>query len=175
MLILILGACAMNTPTDSARSVDPVNELETIMRGLLDEGKGVLTIESLREESCLAPERVDHPEVETGWIGQAAGTLPSSEEADASLERIATYLRNEGWELKQDATDNSPNARATRLVSFQKDPMFITVEYLNETSGARLDFLLTTDCRENPEGHQVVRSELDPDYGTPSSIYSDSE
>lgn len=36
-----------------------------------------------------------------------------------------------------------------------------------------LDILATTECTEHPDDHQMLRSELDPEYGISSRYYPD--
>lgn len=158
------------SPSDSDRPADPSADIETALQSLKEAGTG-LRIQFLREDSCLARDRVEHPEVKTRWTGEISGQPVSPEETDAALDRMSASLQSAGWELKEDLTDAYPGE--IRSVSHKKGDLFATASYQgNGPEGLRV--FISTSCWDNPKGHQLLRSELDPDYGTSSSIYSDS-
>ena len=177
LLMLTLGACAVS-PSSSNESSSPRDpaDLETALQALLRESgaDSGLDIERVNEESCLSAERNDHPETETRWSGVAVGAAPAAEQTHAALDRMAEYLQKDGWELVEETTNPEDYNGEIRSFTYQKDDLDVTATYENQSASAKIwEVFITTPCQKNPEGHQLVRSELDPDYGTPSSIYSD--
>ena len=178
-----LGACAVNPassngPSSASYSPYDPTEMENVLQGLLEQqGQGSgLSINRLNEESCLSRERNEHPETETRWSGVAAGPAPSPEQTHAALDRMALYLEENGWELLEETTNPEDYNGEIRSLTYQQGELAVTMKY--ENNGATSKFwkvFISTECHRNPEGHLLVRSELDPDYGTPSSIYSDGE
>ena len=171
--MLMLGSCAASPAVSSPR--DPT-DLETTLQALVQErGEGSgLRIERLHEESCLSRERNEHPETETRWSGTAEGEAPPPEQTHAALDRMALHLEEAGWELVEETTNPEDYNGEIRSLTYQKDELAVTATYENQGASSKFwEVFISTPCQQNPEGHQLVRSELDPDYGTPSSIYSD--
>ena len=173
--MLTLAACAASPAVSTPR--DPA-DLETTLQALLEQqGQGSgLRINRLHEESCLSRERNEHPETETRWSGAAEGKAPPPEQTHAALDRMALHLEEAGWELLSETTNPADYNGEIRSLTYQQGELAVTLKY--ENSGAASKFwkvFIRTPCHKNPEGHLLVRSELDPDYGTPSSIYSDGE
>lgn len=182
-LLLTLGACAGNPASSNGPSsasftpYDPA-EMENVLQGLLKqqgEGSG-LRINRLHEESCLSRERNKHPETETRWSGAAEGKSPPPEQTHAALDRMALHLEEAGWELLSETTNPEDYNGKIRSLTYQQGELAVTLKYeKNGATSKSWKVFISTPCHKNPEGHLLVRSELDPDYGTPSSIYSDSK
>ncbi len=173
-----MNPASSNGPSSASYSPYDPTEMENVLQGLLEQqGQGSgLSINRLNEESCLSRERNEHPETETRWSGVAAGPAPSPEQTHAALDRMALYLEENGWELLEETTNPEDYNGEIRSFTYQQGELAVTVKYENQSASAKIwEAFISTECHQNPEGHLLVRSELDPDYGTPSSIYSDGE
>ena len=131
-----------------------------------------MEIRYLREESCLAEERVENTEVETRWVGEISGQAAPPETPDTVLDGISAHLQGEGWELKEDVTDAYLDE--IRSVNLEKGDLFVSASHRSDGPQG-IEVFVSTGCWENPKGHRMLRSELDPEYGTPSSIYDDAK
>lgn len=134
-------------------------------------GSVPLDIDLLREQSCLRPE-LEKPQTQTAWIGHASGDVEEPGEANASLDSIRDYLIGHGWEQKNETTAEIGDVRT---LYFRNGELGATAAYDRTDHYGEVSVSLSTPCLEHPEEHQMVRSELDPDFGLSSQYYTDDD
>lgn len=134
-----------------------------------------LELSALREATCLQPEYAP-PETLTRWTGRLAGQPVDPAAANAALDAVRASLATDGWAVNPDEAVSDESIGTARELYFQKDGINITARYERaELVPDTLTFLAATDCTDHPEGHQMLRSPLDPEYGISSQYYPDGQ
>ena len=159
------SAAAQETP-------DHLAQFEELLPALIEEAGAGLDLEHLREESCLRPE-IEEQQLETRWLGVASSQVAGAAVAHEALDRMGAWLDAEGWQLLNEVSNPPEEGGDVRVLLYTKDDLGVTATY-RESSSPWVEILLTSPCRENPEDHRMVRSELDPEYGLSSQYYEDS-
>ncbi|MBD8044233.1 hypothetical protein H9638_10490 [Arthrobacter sp. Sa2BUA2] len=155
----------------AAGTPDHLVQFEELLPALVEQAGAGLRIADLREESCLRPE-IEEQHLETRWLGVASSQVADASIANEALDRMGAWLDDEGWELLDEVSYPPEERGDVRVLMYLRDDIGITVTYRNSPS-PWVEILLTSDCRENPAGHQMERSELDPNYGLSSQYYKD--
>lgn len=168
----------MNTDTPSASDSAPATaaaeyrtRFEQLLPELVNRSGAALEVESLREESCLAPE-VEEQQTETRWVGMAGGALPDSVAANTALDDVGGWLDADGWEKQNEVTNPPEEGGDVRTLLYAKGDLGMVATY-RENGGPSIELLLTSPCTVQPEDHRMQRSDLDPEYGTSSQYYDD--
>ncbi|MFZ3453989.1 hypothetical protein [Arthrobacter sp. 7Tela_A1] len=146
-------------------------QFEQLLPSLVEQAGEGLEIRKLREESCLRPE-IEEQQLETGWLGSAAGRVNDPETANAALDRLRNWLDSEGWEYRNEVTNPPEEGGEIRVLIYRKDDVSVTATHRDD-GGHLVEVLAKSPCTENPPEHQMQRSELDPQYGIPSQYYQD--
>lgn len=151
-------------------------ELEKVFPRLQQEAAGdfELKVTTLSESSCLRPE-VGEQQEQTRWEGILRGAPADAAGADAAVSAIIAALQEQGWTLDRE-TDFPEEVNGTvREVTLHHGGIHATVTYSRSEVKPEhaVEVLAVTGCIDHPRDHQMLRSPLDPQYGTSSKYYPD--
>ena len=168
-------APAETRPAENAAAPDAQITLERVVPLLLQETAETVDLEvvAVREESCLRIE-IEEQQTKTRWIGSLEGLPADAAAANGALDSIRAALETDGWSLISETDDPGNEVGDVRVLSFQQGGMDLSAVYARNGDVAEsVEILATTDCTEHPDEHQMLRSELDPEYGISSRYYPD--
>lgn len=141
------------------------SKIEEVMPGVV-RAAGWESIGMLREESCNdSPEPERAAEV-TRWFAAAGRRGVSQDEAQSVVDAVREYAESTGWTSKE--STGGPQL----IYSASQDQLTLVVRHSTGSGDAGpLGVEISTPCLEMPEEHTMSRSELDPMYGSPDSMY----
>ena len=191
ILALTLTACAQSAPNDPQSTETPMTQnspaissnavpaaqttLERVVPLIQAETASAVDLEvvAVREESCLRIE-IEEQQTETRWVGSLQGVPADAAAANAALDSIRTALEADGWTLTRETDEPENEVGDVRVLIFQQGDMDLSAVYARNGDVAEsVEILATTDCTQHPTDHQMLRSELDPEYGISSRYYPD--
>lgn len=187
LLLAALAGCALTPasgtpdPAPSARPAeDAMPELDVLFPELLAlTGEGSpLRVTSLREESCLDPVMDENWNRLTRAMGTATGRYEDHATAQAAMDTFQTYADSNGWAVDYEVRKEKDNNGVVHEINYTKDGLTLLAIYdhADRSDSRVVQLIISTPCAENPEDHQMIRSKLDPEYGTSSRLYdSDAE
>lgn len=133
---------------------------------------GADSVTHLREITCMG-DTASGPTAasKTSWMARAEVVVEDESTARAVAEHVRDQAEKQGWTTSQDpaAVGDQGNFAGTRLLSAKlEDPdLVMTVLYHEDTQGTlTVANQVRGICRDTPDGHEMVHSPLDPDYGT---------
>ena len=133
---------------------------------------GAESVTHLRERTCTGALPGDRSAAKnTSWMARAVVAVDSEDTAHKVADHIRTQADKQGWTLAEDPADVDAegNFAGTRLLGGKHDGqnMVMTV-LLDEDRDGTLIVInhVRGICRDMPDGHEMVHSRLDPDYGT---------
>ncbi|MFB9071901.1 hypothetical protein ACFFIO_12755 [Citricoccus parietis] len=157
-----------DTTSDSeTRSAEQGRAMEAEIPDLV-RAAGWDSVGQLAENSCLGDPDPEQASRETHWTGASGRVGVSREDAESAAERIQDAAERRGWEhLKRGNT--APNSE--NLYAAAKGDLTLNVTYTSGTGRPGLSLQLSTECLEMPAGHTMIRSVLDPMYGSADPLY----
>ncbi len=155
-----------DAPADDAEQVSAErgSAIEEAMPGLV-RAAGWDSIGVLREESCNDSPDTATASSETRWFAAAGRRDADADEADAVVAAVREHAESTGWSGK-DST-GGPEI----LYAASQGDLTLVVRHSGGSGTRPLGVEISTPCQAMPEGHAMLRSELDPMYGSPSSLY----
>ncbi|GEM_PF-5459236 len=133
---------------------------------------GADSVTRLRELTCKG-ETASGPTAarETSWVADAGVAVPDESVARQVAEHVRAQVEAQGWRTSEDPAEVGDEGAfaGTRLLSAaHEDPDLVLTVLLDEDGRGTLTVstVVRGTCREMPEGHRMVHSELDPQYGT---------
>lgn len=179
-LVSGLGACSSPstpTPEETSQSSSQLNDTFTSLMprlvGSLSDGAS-MKYQRVREESCGRPDEGE-PAAKTAWIGWASGKVTSHAAVNRALTGMDTYLRSDGWEKKREVAEADNHPSIARALYYHRDGLDLTAEVQRTGNGLAMDLNLESPCTDQPSGHQLEHSRLDPDGGTKGKAPEGSE
>ena len=164
------------TPDAASTASDHQHALEELLSPLPDlapEGSQV-QITQLRETTCLRPED-EAPQTETSWVGVVSGAVPSG--AAGYQSQLVQQLEDAGFEVRNTVagpTDGGSGQNGDLTTTYTRRCELSAVVTHSLSGGTdQVELLAKSPCQPHPEDHQMLRSELDPEYGLSSSLYPD--
>lgn len=155
-----------DAPNDDAEQVSAErgSTIEEVMPGMI-RAAGWESIGILREQSCN-----DSPDAETAssvtrWFAAAGRRDAGQDEARSVVDAVREHAESTGW-----ASNESTGGPEILYAASQKD-LTLVVRYSTDSGSGPLGVEISTPCLDMPDGHTMLRSELDPMYGSPSSLY----
>ena len=181
--LLTLTACSPHEgdpmPSDISPSSGPApEELSAADGRFLDEtfpdiarSMGADTVRRLRERTC-AGDTASGPTAAgyTSWVADAQVAVTDQAVARQVAQNIKTQAEQQGWTTAADPEelDADGNFSGTRLLGgkHEERDLVMTV-LLDEDHDAALTVttVIRGVCRHMPDGHKMVHSTLDPEYG----------
>lgn len=181
--VAALGACAPALSPGTAESASPsarpaaavLPGLDPLLPNLLEAaGEGSpLRISDAKEESCLDLTHDDNWNTLTRTMASVDGRYADHPSAQGSMDALKAYLQEDGWALDDEVRNEENNNGVVYEVSFHKDELSLTARYDHAARDGRrfVELVITSPCVENPDDHQMIRSSLDPEYGSFSQHY----
>ena len=146
-------------------------ELEQVFPLLQQEtaGKAELGVRTLSESSCLRAEIREQQE-QTRWEGILRGAPADAAGAGAAVDALVAALQKQGWTVDREANSPDEENGTVREVILHHGGIYATVTYSRSDVEPEhtVEVLAVTGCTDHPHDHQMLRSPLDPQYGTSS-------
>ncbi|WIK81984.1 hypothetical protein [Micrococcus lylae] len=142
---------------------------------------GAESVRRLRETTCTGALPGDRSAAKnTSWIADAEVAVDSEDTAHKVADHIRTQAKKQGWTLAEDPADVDAegNFAGSRLLGGKHDGqnMVMTVLLDEDRDGTLIVATVVRGiCRDMPDGHEMVRSELDPQYGAVGDGYADTD
>lgn len=127
---------------------------------------GTRRIERVAEVGCTSNANPEAQAQVTQWEARISLDVASDDEANQMARALAHSLLNGDWQgqLSDLAPSDAPLRVLLRATS-EDGTTALEVRHKNSAGENYVAIVMETACRQNPEGHQMVRSPLDPGYG----------
>ncbi|NUL46041.1 hypothetical protein F7P69_12680 [Cellulosimicrobium funkei] len=163
-LLFLTGCGLQERQENEERSAGYGRQIEEDLPSLV-RAAGWDSIGALREESCNDSPVREHASSTTRWFATAGRRDISQDEAQSVLESVREHAESTGWNSKE--STGGPQL----LYTASQDDLTLVVRHSTSSGPGLLGVEIATPCLEMPEGHTMSRSELDPMYGSPDSLY----
>lgn len=149
----------VNSPSDAQRFLE--EQITTAADAL-----GTRRIERIAEVGCTTNANPEAQAQVTRWEASTSLDVNSEAEANQMGSALEEALVGKKWEadLKEDDVSGEPY-RVLLQATSPEGGYRLNIAHLNEYGENYVDIVMTSPCQKNPEGHQMVRSPLDPGYG----------
>lgn len=142
---------------------------------------GANSVTHLREITC-AGDTASGPTAarKTSWMARAEVTVTDADVAREVADNVRAEVEKHGWTTSENPADvgDQGSFAGTRLLSAKlEDPDLVMTVLLDEDRDGTLIVAnqVRGICRDMPEGHKMVRSPLDPEYGAADLAYEETD
>lgn len=153
------------TPQGSANSYDSIEFLESQIVTVADT-LGTRRIERVAEVGCTTNANPEAQAQVTRWEARTSLDVTSDAEANQMARALAKELSSEHWEGELGDLAPAEEPHRTLFQARSADGRF-HIDFSQSKGGGEnfVGVTIASECQKNPEGHQMVRSPLDPGYG----------
>ncbi|MDO5633490.1 MAG: hypothetical protein Q4G34_01265, partial [Micrococcus sp.] len=143
---------------------------------------GALAVTDLSEQTCSTT-AISGPSAarQTSWMARAEVGVSTEDVANNVAENIREQAEHYGWTTAKNPRDVGAdgNYAGQRLLGATlEDPNLVMILLLRthqQDGTLRVVTQIRGRCYDMPEGHRMTRSTLDPDYGSASSAYVETD